>query len=193
MTDQEASRLQADNERLQAEITELRQQIEDFKDQFIRLMNRNLALSEQLEENVEVRRRAEVARELMEGNAKRQRNADLQDDAQLLALIELKLEENHAHLAPDFGPPQLAELLGISQARLGKLFRNLSMYRTPEAYLDNLRTIEAMRLLREKPNYSIAAIAEESGLGKIRTLQRRIQNVIGMTPVEYRLLFTRDD
>lgn len=193
MTDEEVRRLQADNERLLAENADLRRQIDDFKDQFIRLMNRNLALSEQLEENVEQRRRAEVARELMEGNAKRQRNADLQDDDQLLALIELKLEENHAHLAPDFGPPQLAELLGVSQARLEKLFRNRSMFRTPEAYIDNLRTIEALRLLREKPNYSIAAIAEESGLGKIRTLQRRIQNVIGMTPVEYRLLFTRDD
>jgi len=193
MTDEEVRRLQADNERLLAENADLRRQIDDFKDQFIRLMNRNLALSEQLEENVEQRRRAEAARELMEGNAKRQRNADLQDDDQLLALIELKLEENHAHLAPDFGPPQLAELLGVSQARLEKLFRNRSMFRTPEAYIDNLRTIEAMRLLREKPNYSIAAIAEESGLGKIRTLQRRIQNVIGMTPVEYRLLFTRDD
>ena len=193
MTDEEIRRLQADNERLKAENTDLRRQIEEMKDQFIRLMNRNLALSEQLEEDVEQRRRAEVARELMEGNAKRQRNADLQDDAQLLALIELKLEESHAHLDADFGPPQLAELLGVSQSRLERLFRNRSMYRTVEAYLDNLRTMEAMRLLREKPHYSIAAIAEESGLGKIRTLQRRLQEVIGMTPVEYRLLFTRDE
>ncbi len=193
MTDEEIRRLQADNERLKAENADLRRQIEEMKDQFIRLMNRNLALSEQLEEDVEQRRRAEVARELMEGNAKRQRNADLQDDAQLLALIELKLEESHAHLDADFGPPQLAELLGVSQSRLERLFRNRSMYRTVEAYLDNLRTMEAMRLLREKPHYSIAAIAEESGLGKIRTLQRRLQEVIGMTPVEYRLLFTRDE
>lgn len=193
MTDEEVNRLLADNERLAAENADLKRQIEEFKDQFIRLMNRNLALSEQLEEDVEQRRRAEVARELMEGNAKRQRNADLLDDNQLLALIELKLEESHAHLDADFGTPQLAELLGVSQSRLERLFRNRSMYRTPEAYLDNLRTMEAMRLLREKPQYSIAAIAEESGLGKIRTLQRRLQEIIGMTPVEYRLLFTRDE
>lgn len=193
MTDEEVRRLQADNERLQAENADLRRQVEEFKNQFIRLINRNLALSEQLEEDVEQRRRAEVARELMEGNAKRQRNADLQDDAQLLALIELKLEESRAHLDADFGTQQLAELLGVSQVRVEHLFRNRSMYRTPEAYLDNLRTMEAMRLLREKPHYSIAAIAEESGLGKIRTLQRRLQEVIGMTPVEYRLLFTRDE
>lgn len=192
MTEQEAKQLKADNERLQAENADLRRQIEEFKDQFIRLMNRNLALSEQLEEDVEQRRRAEVARELMEGNVKRQRNADLQDDDQLLALIELKLEENHAHLDANFGTAELAELIGVSQVRLEKLFRNRSMYRTPEGYLNNLRTIEALRLLRKKPQYSIAAIAEESGLGNIRTLQRRIQDVIGMTPVEYRLLFTRD-
>ena len=48
-----------------------------------------------------------------------------------------------------------------------------------------------MRLLRDKPQYSIAAVAEESGLKNI-TLQRRIQEAVGMTPVEYRMLFNRD-
>ena len=60
------------------------------------------------------------------------------------------------------------------------------------AYISQLRMEKAMRLLRDKPQYSIAAVAEESGLKNIRTLQRRIQEVVGMTPVEYRLLFNRD-
>ena len=42
-----------------------------------------------------------------------------------------------------------------------------SSYRTPEAYIDNLRTINAMRLLRTQPNYSIAAIAQESGFNHV--------------------------
>ena len=46
----------------------------------------------------------------------------------------------------------MAELLGVSMERLVKLFRNKSIYRTSEAYIDNLRT---------QPYYSIAAIAEE--------------------------------
>ncbi len=192
MTEQEIKQLKADNERLSKENTSLKQQLEDFKDQFIRLMNRNLALSEQLEGDFMLRLRAEVAHELMEGNIQRQRNADLQDDGQLMALIDLRLEEGHAHLDPDFGPAELAELLGVSMARLERLFRHQTIYRTPEAYIDNLRTLNAMRLLRDKPQYSIAAVAEESGLRTIRTLQRRMQEVIGMTPVEYRLLFTRD-
>ena len=52
--------------------------------------------------------------------------------------------------------------------------------------------MNAMRLLRTQPNYSIAAIAEASGFNPVRTLQRRIMDVAGMTPVEYRILFTQD-
>ena len=169
----EIERLRADNERLQSEM--------------IRLVGRNLELSERLEVDVELRRRFEVARTLMKENIERQRNADLQDDGQLLALIDLRLEES-----PDFDAKQLAELLGVSHERLIRLFRNKSIYRTPEGYIDNLRTINAMRLLRTQPNYSIAAIAEASGFNHVRTLQRRILDVTGMTPADYRALFTRD-
>ena len=73
----EIERLRADNGRLQSEM--------------IRLVSRNLNLSEQLEVDVELRRRSDVARTLMEENIERQRNADLQDDGQLLALIDLRL------------------------------------------------------------------------------------------------------
>ncbi len=54
-----------------------------------------------------MRRRAEVARQLMEGNIERQRNADLKDDGELLGLIELKLEENRQHLEPSFNASDL--------------------------------------------------------------------------------------
>ena len=47
-------------------------------------------------------------------------------------------------------------------------------------------------MLREEPQWSIAAINEESGRGNVRTLQRRVQEVVGMTPAEYRRLLTRD-
>ena len=177
---------------MQAEIERLRAANERLQSEMIRLVGRNLALSEQLEVDVELRRRSDVARTLMEENIERQRNADLQDDGQLLALIDLRLEEKRSHLNPDFDTKQLAELLGVSMERLIKLFRNKSIYRTPEAYIDNLRTINAMRLLRTQPNYSIAAIAEESGFNHVRTLQRRIMDVTGMSPADYRALFTRD-
>ena len=185
MTEKEIKQILADNERLKADNERLHTEM-------LRLISRNLDLSDQLEEDMEMRRREKAARMLMEENIDRQRKADLQDDSQLMALIDLRLEEKRSHLGPNFGTQQLAELLGVSERRLVKLFRNKSIYRTPEAYIDNLRTLNAMRLLRTQPNYSIAAIAEASGFNHVRTLQRRIMDVAGMTPADYRALFTRD-
>lgn len=180
-------------QQLQAENAALREEIDQLKDEMMRLISRNLDLSERLEDDVDLRRRVEVARELLEGNIERQRNADLQDDGQLMALIELRVESDMLHQDPDFNTVALARLLGVSQERLNRLFRRQTIYRTPEAYIDNIRLLSAMRMLREQPNYTIAVIAEEAGFGNVRTLQRRFQEAIGMTPVEYRLMMTRDN
>ena len=69
-----------DSEQLIAENAALRAEVERLKDELVRLVSRNLDLTERLEYDVELRRRTEVARELLEGNIQRQRNADLQDD-----------------------------------------------------------------------------------------------------------------
>ena len=179
-------------EQLKAENAALKQELEELKSQMIRLVSHNLDLAERLEENIELYRRVEVAKEIFKGNIERQRNADLKDDGQLLAMIEIQLEENMPYLSPDFDAAALANLLGVSRERLSALFRHTTIHRTPEAYIDNLRTINAMRLLRERPNYNIAYIAEESGFNHVRTLQRRLMDVVGMTPADYRALFTRD-
>ena len=184
--------MKEDIKQLQEENAFLRNEVEQLKDEIIRLVSRNLDLSEQLECDIELRRRTQVAREIMEGHVERLRNADLQDDGQLMAIIEMRLEKDRPHLRPDFDAHDLAEMLGVSQARLNQLFRKQTIHRTPEAYIDNLRTLAALRLLRDEPNYSIAAIAEESGFTNIRMLQRRIQDAIGMSPVDYRLMLTRD-
>ncbi len=184
--------MKEDIKKYQDEIAFLRQEVERLKDELVRMVSRNLDLSERLEWDVELRRRTEVAREIMEGHVERQRNADLRDDGQLMALIEMRIEKERPHLRPDFDARALAEMLGVSQARLAQLFRKQTIHRTPEAYIDNLRTLAALRLLREKPNYTIAVIAEEAGFSNVRTLQRRIQDAIGMSPVDYRLMLTRD-
>ena len=176
----------------QDEIASLNKEIDRLKSEMMRLVSRNLDLSERLEWDVDLRRRTQAAREIMEARVERQRNADLQDDGQLMALIEIRIEKDRPHLRPDFGPNELADMLGVSMTRLYQLFRHQTIHRTPEAYIDNLRTLAALRLLREKPNYTIAVIAEEAGFSNVRTLQRRIQDAIGMSPVDYRLMLTRD-
>ena len=192
MKAEEIKQLQDACEHLKSENAFLKGEVERLKDELVRMVSRNLDLSEQLEWDVELRRRTAVAREIMEARVERQRNADLQDDGQLMALIEMRVEKDRPHLSPDFNPAALAEMLGISMTRLYQLFRHQTIHRTPEAYIDNLRTLTALRLLREKPNYTIAVIAEEAGFSNVRTLQRRIQDAIGMSPVDYRLMLTRD-
>ena len=168
MTKEEIKQLQDENAFLKGEV-------ERLKDELVRMVSRNLDLSERLEYDVELRRRTEVAREIMEGNIERQRNADLRDDGQLMALIEMRVEKDRLHLKPDFDSVALAELLGVSQTRLAQLFRHQTIHRTPE-----------------QPNYTIAVVAEEAGFSNVRTLQRRIQEAIGMRPIDYRLMLTRD-
>jgi transcriptional regulator GlxA family with amidase domain len=179
-------------EQLRAENAALREEVSQLKDEMIRLVSRNLDLTERFEDDVDLRRRVQVAREIFDGNIERQRNADLQDDGQLLALIEMRVEQDMLHQDPNFDTAALAHLLGVSQERLNRLFHKQTIYRTPEAYIDNIRLLSAMRLLREEPNYTIAVIAEEAGFGNVRTMQRRFQDAVGMTPVEYRLMMTRD-
>ena len=181
-----------DLKQLQEENAFLKKEVERLKDELVRMVSRNLDLSERLEYDVELKRRTEVAREIMEGNLERQRNADLQDDGQLMAIIEMRLEKDRPHLRPDFDDTALAEMLGVSMTRLVQLVRHQTIHRTPDAYIDNLRVLAALRLLREQPNYTIAVVAEEAGFSNVRTLQRRIQEAIGMSPVDYRLMLTRD-
>ena len=185
MTEKEIKQLQEEN-------SFLKKEVERLKDELVRMVSRNLDLTERLEYDVELKRRTEVAREIMEGNVERQRNADLQDDGQLMALIEMKVEKDRPHLRPEFSSRDLAEMLGVSMKRLDALFRHQTIHRTPDAYIDNLRVLAALRLLREQPNYTIAVVAEEAGFSNVRTLQRRIMEVIGMSPVDYRLMLTKD-
>ena len=187
----DVKQLKAEIERLKAENQELKQQLDYTHGQFVRLMSHNLDLAERLEDDMEMRRRVDVAIEMMNGNVERMQNADLRDDAQLMAIIELKVEKEELHLDPDFDAEALAKLVGVSVSRLNALFRHQTLHRTPEAFLDNLRLLTAMRLLRDKPNYNIASIAEDAGFS-IRTMQRRMVEVIGMPPAEYRALYTRD-
>ena len=64
MTKEEIKQLQDENAFLKGEV-------ERLKDELVRMVSRNLDLSERLEYDVELRRRTEVAREIMEGNIER--------------------------------------------------------------------------------------------------------------------------
>ena len=172
--EKEIARLEAENERLDMEN--------------VSLLGRNLLMSEQLNSWYELKQRVNWLKAEMQRGRRLQLQADQVDDAELLAMLENRLEQEPKLVTADFGTSEMAELMGVSQARLMRLFRNSTIFKSPDEYLENLRLMRALQLLRDHPEYGIAAVSADAGYNSVRTLQRRMSEVIGMTPVEFRMM-----
>jgi transcriptional regulator GlxA family with amidase domain len=175
-------------EELEKEIARLEQENERLDIENVRLMGRNLLMSEQLNSWYELKQRVNWLKAEMQRGQRLMAKADMVDDAELLAMLENRLEQEPGLVTAEFGMKELAELIGVSQARLIRLFRNSTIFRSPDEYLENIRLMRALQLLRDHPEYGIAAISAEAGYNSVRTLQRRMSEVIGMTPVEFRMM-----
>jgi transcriptional regulator GlxA family with amidase domain len=173
-------------------IRQLESEIEQLETENRQLVNRNLQLSEQLCAWYELRQRVSWLKEEMLNRQQLQKRADLADDAELMALMELRLEQKPELLTGDFSVVELSELLGVSQRRLIQLFRHTPIYKSVDDYLDNLRTLRGIQLLREHPEYGIASVSEEAGFNSVRTFQRHMQEAVGMTPVEFRMMVEKE-
>ena len=175
-------------EELEKEIARLEQENERLDIENVRLMGRNLLMSEQLNSWYELKQRVNWLKAEMQRGQRLMAKADMVDDAELLAMLENRLEQEPDLVTAELGMKELAELIGVSQARLIRLFRNSTIFRSPDEYLENIRLMRALQLLRDHPEYGIAAISAEAGYNSVRTLQRRMSEVIGMTPVEFRMM-----
>lgn len=147
-----------------------------------------LVLGQQVDAYYDVRRRIQMLKELVVRHKELIRNADLRDDDELMALIEVKLEEDHPYENPDFGLKELSELIGTTQTRIIELFRRSPIHKSVDDYLDYLRLLRSMYYLQTQPAWGIAACAQQAGFSVIRTFNRKFMDAIGMTPQELRHL-----
>ena len=170
------------------QIEELKRMVNVLQKANIDLINRNLQMGQQIDAFYDVRRRIQMLKELVIRHKELIKNADLRDDAELMALIETRLEQELPHENPDFGLKELAEYVDTSQTRLIDLFRHSSQYRSADDYLDYLRLLRSMFYLQSKPQWGIAACAQQAGFTVIRTYNRKFQDALGMTPHEFRQL-----
>ena len=173
------------------ELKRLKDLVSQLQDENQQLVNRNMQLSDQLCMWYELRQRANWLKEEMLNDQRRIQRADLADDGELFAAIEARLEQDMSILTADFDAVALAEMLGVSQSRLTRLFRQNSIYKSADNYLDSLRLIRAIQMIREHPEYGIAAISEDAGFNSVRTFQRRMMEAVGMTPVEFRMMLEK--
>jgi transcriptional regulator GlxA family with amidase domain len=173
-------------ERLRHEVERLTENNRRLTEGSEQLIARNMMLAEKLDIYYDVRRRTEWLKELVHKHREMMAQADLRDDEELLAIIETRLEEDDIPLPPEFGLKEVAELVGVTQSRIINLYRSKTIYHSVDKYLDYLRLMRALRILSNDPGYSIEAVAADAGFNSVRTLQRKIQEAIGMTPGEFR-------
>lgn len=173
------------------EIRKLKETISQLEEENAQLLGRNMQLSDQLCMWYELRQRVNWLKEEMLNDQRKIQRADMADDGELFASIEARLEQDMKLLTPDFDGEELAKLLGVSNNRLKQLFQRNSIYKSADNYLDYLRLIRAMQMLREHPEYGVVAVSEEAGFNSVRTFQRRMAEAVGMTPVEFRMMVER--
>ncbi len=107
-------------------------------------------------------------------------------DEELLEWINQKMDETRIYTDTNLTLKTMANALGLTQRRLGALFKNNEKYNSLGDYLNERRLLLACRLLREKPNWTIEAIGAEAGFGSRRTFQMEMKRRLGITPLQYR-------
>lgn len=107
-------------------------------------------------------------------------------DEELMAWIDQEMEEKRLYTDPNMTLKTMAKALGLTQKRLGELFKNNERYNSLGDYLNEKRILLACRLLRENPNWTIEAVGTEAGFGSRRTFQMEMKRRLGITPLQYR-------
>ena len=107
-------------------------------------------------------------------------------DEELMSWIDQKMDETRLFADPNLTLKTLAKALGLTQKRIGGLFKNHPKYNSLGDYLNEKRFLYACRLLRDEPNWTIEAVGAEAGFGGRRTFQIEVKRRLGITPLQYR-------
>lgn len=99
--------------------------------------------------------------------------------------MEQQLTENQLFLQPDFGRDDLLSITHINKNDLPRLLRKYAHAENVSDYLNRLRVRHALKLMKEKPHFSIMAIGEEAGFRSRATFYRAFLRECGMTPTQY--------
>lgn len=170
-----SKRMQHDNTHLRGIVDEMEQRTDQQQKQLEELQG-------QLQTSDEVLQLKSQTREMSEDI----RNTDQMTDEELMSWIDRRVDETKMYLNADLKLKGMAHRLGLTQKRLQTVLKEQSRYANLSEYLTEKRFLEACRLLREQPNWTIEAVCEESGFGSRRTFHNVFKDKLGLSPSQYR-------
>ena len=108
------------------------------------------------------------------------------NDEELMHWIDMRMDETRLYTSPTLSLKDTAKALGLTQKRLGQLFKNNEKYANLGEYLTEKRFLLACELMRENPEWTIEAVAKEAGFQTRRTFQEVMKADLGLTPSQFR-------
>lgn len=108
------------------------------------------------------------------------------NDEELMHWIDMRMDETRLYTTPTLSLKDTAKALGLTQKRLGQLFKNNEKYANLGEYLTEKRFLLACELMRENPEWTIEAVAKEAGFLTRRTFQEVMKARLGLTPSQFR-------
>jgi AraC-like DNA-binding protein len=136
-------------------------------------------LEEQQDKVTELRQQTRGYRQLIKATQ------DMNDE-ELMAWIDERMDEARLYTTPTLSLKEMAKALGLTQKRLGQLFKNHEKYANLGEYLTEKRFLLACELMRENPDWTIEAVAKEAGFLTRRTFQEVVKSHLGLTPSQLR-------
>ena len=111
--------------------------------------------------------------------------AETGTDAELFKTIDTAIREERLYTDGNLQRQAICDRFGISRHVLNALMTDHADGCSFPQYVNNIRLEEALRMLRDEPEKSIASIAAEVGFTP-PNLREQFKRKYGMSPVEYR-------
>ena len=100
--------------------------------------------------------------------------------------METLIVDKKLFLEPKFGRDELCRIANVSKNDISPMLRKYAGVDNVTDYINRLKVEYSIKLLSEKPNLSIDAIAAESNFTSRSTFYRVFQKICGMTPAQYK-------
>ena len=106
-------------------------------------------------------------------------------DQNLFKIIDSTIRNKHLYRQVSLMREDICDRFHIGRHHLNDLLNTYAGGMTFPQYINAIRLQEALRLLRDEPAKTVAAIATEIGLSSAN-LREQFKRKYGITPVEYR-------